>query len=149
METFIRTVPDMTRVEEFCKRMEDDEVIQLSGGVFKDHTRQDGTVIKANITPEDFCTSMGNMNKMTAEEYADIVLTTLDSPMQRIVGECPQCFAFLIEGEVHDNCKDVRYMIPAKKCNECGCDGIDNEVISYEGEYLCNSCAKYTGNAEL
>ncbi len=149
MEASINAETIMTRIVEFCERMIRDEVIQLSGGVFVDHVRKDGTEIKANITPEDFCTAMGNLNNMTAEEYADIVLNTLDSPMQRIVGECPQCFAFLIEGEIHDNCKDVVYKIPAKNCSECGCDGIDNEIISYEGKYLCNECAKYTGNAEL
>ncbi len=139
----------MTRLEEFCKRMEDDKVIQISGGVFIDHTRPNGQKIKANITPENYCISMGNIYSTSAEEYADELLDFLDAPTQEIVGECPYCYAFLIEGDPHDNCKDVRYKIPVKKCSECGCDGKANEIINYEEAYLCNECANNRGELEL
>jgi len=139
----------MTRLKEFCERMEHDKVIQLSGGVFRDHVRPDGTEIKSNITPENYCIGMANLSGVEAEAYADEILNILDGPMQKIVGECPYCYAFLIEGEIHENCKDVTYKIPAMKCNECGCTGKDNEVINYSGVYLCNPCAKDTGNSEL
>ncbi len=94
----------MSRLQEFADRVESEGILQLSTGVFKDHKvtfSKKKSIRKANTTPEDYCKAMGAANDMTAEEYADELLSFMDAPNKRVIGECGKCFAFLLEGELH------------------------------------------------
>ncbi len=94
----------MSRLQEFAERVESEGILQLSAGVFKDHEVtffKTKSIRKQNTTPEKYCESMGRAHNMTAEEYADELLTFMDAPRKRITEECDKCFALLVENEPH------------------------------------------------
>ena len=94
----------MSRLQEFADRVESEGILQLSAGVFKDHEVtfcEKKSIRKANTTPEDYCKEMGAAHAMSAEEYANELLSFMDAPRKRIIGECDKCFAFLVENEPH------------------------------------------------
>ena len=83
----------MSRLQEFCERVERDGIVGVSGSNFKDHKSPNGRFsYKTNTTPEQYCVDMGAYHGVSGEEYADQLLSVMDAPSQRLVGECKKCF---------------------------------------------------------
>ena len=90
----------MSRLQEFCERVERDGIFCVYGSNFKDHKSPNGKYnYKTNTTPEQYCRDMGESVGASAEEYANELLNMMDAPSQKIVGECEKCFKLLTEFE--------------------------------------------------
>ena len=90
----------MSRLQEFCDRVEREGIVGISGANFKDHTSPNGKFFyRANTTPEQFCRDKGEIDGVTAEAYADMLLNIMDADGEKIVGECDKCFRLLTESE--------------------------------------------------
>ena len=98
----------MTRLEELKKRVEDEGILGISGGIFKDHSNSKASW-KANTTVENYCGTMGAAHNLTAEDYANELLNMMDAPTQEYIGECVKCMKMLFEGDEDHvaNCTEV------------------------------------------
>ena len=77
----------MSRLQEFCDRVEREGIVGISGANFKDHISPNGKFeYTANTTPEEYCKHKGEAQGMTAEEYANELLNIMDAPSEKIVG---------------------------------------------------------------
>jgi len=105
-----------TEVEKFAKWVNESKVIQVSGGRFRHEWKAvrdpQGKykyplkrLIPPNTTPEQYCVEMGEYKGCTAEEYAaelnKITQAIEGGDCKLVVGECRQCFEFILEGEEH------------------------------------------------
>jgi len=95
----------MSVFEELEKCLEDQGIVQISGGVFKDHESPTGKKYKANTTVKQYCNALGEYNDVSGEEYALELLAMQQAIAagkgQLVVGECRKCWAFILENEEH------------------------------------------------
>lgn len=95
----------MTVFEELEQIIEEQGIVQISGGVFKEHTTPTGKVRKVNTTVEKYCTNLGKLHGVSGEEYC-LELLAIEKSIaagngRKITGECRRCWTFMLEGEEH------------------------------------------------
>jgi len=89
----------MSKLKELEAKIKSEGLLGVSGAVFTDYTKPDGSIRKANTTVEDFCIAEARYADVSCEAYASELLALITSEGERIIGECPKCFKFLTEAE--------------------------------------------------
>jgi len=109
----------MNVFEELENIFEEQGVVQISGGVLKDHTgkrlipNDDPDAkpeyrtfpIKANTTVEQYCNRLGEMHNVSGKDYA-LELLAIEKAIAsgkatEVVGECRRCWTFMYKNEEH------------------------------------------------
>jgi len=87
---------EMSKVQEFVDQVKEDGLVAISEAIFKDHKG-----FKQNITPAQYCETLGEELGISAEEAAEELLQALNGSYDKVIGECEQCSAFLTENQEH------------------------------------------------